>query len=201
MKEVLKLKFNELIRDFNPAEARIVIFEHIRDIPYYLVPQVADPYEWAVQMLYTQKASCSPKHYLLGLYFEELGIPVKYATYPFKWDKQKMEYPDEIKNLTHGLPIAYHVACKAHINSKWITIDATWDVALNKCGLFKINTNWDGESEMVVAVDTGEEIVHETLKDRLAFVNEKRNLYTDQEKTAYAEFINKFNAWLERLRR
>ena len=84
-------KFRKWTRNCDPQKARIAVFEQIRDIPYYLVEQVEDPYEWAASILEKNQGSCAPKHYLLGLLFPMLGLQVKYATYHFSWDKQNLD--------------------------------------------------------------------------------------------------------------
>ncbi len=199
MREIIDRKFNEWASALNAEEARIRIFEEIRDIPYYLVPQIAEPYDWAASILETKKASCSPKHYLLGLLFVRLGIPIKYATYPFNWDKQPIRYPAELKKLAQGSPVGYHVACKAYLEGKWVLLDASWDSALSKAG-FAVNVNWDGISDTVNSVVAPEEVLHDTLADRLNYVAKKRSLYTEEERATYAQFIEKFNSWLEQIR-
>lgn len=193
-------KFEEWVGRFGGKEARVKVFEQIRDIPYYLVPQIEDPLEWASSILKSHKGSCSPKHYLLGFLFGKLNIPVKYATYFFKWDSQPLRYTEELKQLSLGCPTGYHVACKASINNKWVLVDATWDLALGNAG-FPVNFKWDGLSDTRNAVLPFEETVHESLEDRLNFVREKRKLFSEQEKNTYAEFIPKFNDWLAGLRR
>ena len=164
------------------------------------MPQIADPYEWAESILNTNKASCSPKHYLLGFLFEKLGIRVKYMTYPFKWDKQPIKYTDELMRLAQGSPIGYHSVCKAFIDGKWILVDATWDLSLLKAG-FPVNQNWDGVSPTLNAVVAFDEVAHENLQGRLDFVKDKRLLFTEEQKATYALFIEKFNSWLGDLRR
>lgn len=193
-------KFALWVKGLSAKEARISVFNHIRDIPYYLVPQIADPCAWAESILKLNKGSCSPKHYLLGIFFTRLGIPVKYVTYPFKWGKQPIQYPPELMELARGSPIGYHVACKARLNDKWVLVDATWDRALKKAG-FSVNDPWDGLSDTLNAVVPFEEVIHESLEARLEFVTEKRLLYTEEEKLTYARFIEKFNLWLESVRK
>ncbi len=193
-------RFSAWTEGLNSQEARVAVFNQIRDIPYYLVPQMADPEEWAASILHNCKGSCSPKHYLLGILFGKLGIPIKYVTYPFKWLEQPIKYPAELKELAQGLPIGYHAACKAYINDKWVLVDATWDIALKKAG-FPLNDHWDGVSDTLNAVMPLEEVIHKSLEERLNYVREKKKLFTEAEKATYAEFMEKFNAWLESLRR
>jgi len=199
MKAIILKKFEELTKSSTPVEARIKIFEYIRDIPYYLVPQIGDPSEWAASIIEAHKGSCSPKHYLMGILFAKCGIKVKYATYSFKWDNQAVKYPDELKKLARDCPVGYHVACKADIDKRWVLVDATWDRALIKAG-FPVNMNWDGISDTKNAVISFEETIHESLQGRLDFVKDKRKMISEKQAAAYVQFIQKLNAWLEGLR-
>lgn len=193
-------KFASWTQGLNPEKARIALFNRIRDIPYYLVPQVDDPCEWGASILRTDKGSCSPKHYLLGFLFSKLNIPVRYATYPFKWDMQPIKYTDELKSLAQGSPVGYHVACQAYIDNRWILVDATWDSALRRGG-FLVNDNWDGRKETQNAVLPLQEVIHESLQERLDYVREKKKLFSESEKATYAKFIEQFNLWLEGIRK
>lgn len=197
--EIIWQKFKQWTNNLSPQDARIRVFEQVRDIPYFLVPQQDDPYLWAASILEAHKASCSPKHYLLGLLLGKIGIPVKYTTYQFRWSEQPLKYPDNLRKLTQGLPFGYHVACKARINNCDVLLDATWDIRLRSAG-FPVNITWDGLSDTLNAVTPVAQINHDTLQARLDYVGEKRKLISGQERTAYAEFIEKFNPWLDNLR-
>lgn len=199
MQNIINLKFQEWTEGLAPKEARIRIFNEVRDIPYYLVPQVDDAFAWAASILEANKGSCSPKHYLLGFYFGKLGIPLRYITYPFEWKDQPIRYPQEIKGLLGGLPTGYHAACKVYLGEKWVLADATWDAALSRAG-FPVNLGWDGLSETMNAVEPADEINHEELEGRLNFVRERKSVYSREEKEAYARFVPKFNSWLEEIR-
>jgi len=198
--KIIGQKFDIWTKNLKPEDARIAIFEHIRDIPYYLVPQIENPYEWAVSVLEADKASCTPKHYLLAILFRRLGIHVKYATYPFKWEAQPIKYPADLKELSIGLPAVYHLACKAYISGKWILVDATWDSALKGRG-FPVNEKWDGKSDTLNAALPSEEVLHEQVEDRIKYVAQKKSSWTEEEKTRYALFTKRFNQWLEDLRK
>ena len=193
-------KFNHWSARLPEDKARIAVFEHIREIPYYLVPQIADPQGWAASILTANKGSCSPKHYLLGMLFNRMGLEVKYVSYPFRWDKQPINYPPDLAELAKGSPIGYHGACKAKIDGQWVLVDATWDSALSKAG-FAVNLSWDGKGQTKNAVVPLEEVIHDNLRSRLDFVSRQRSLYTEKEKEIYVRFIEKFNLWLEGLRK
>lgn len=197
--KIIGQKFDAWTRGLNPEDARIAIFEHIRDIPYYLVPQIENPYEWAASILEASQGSCTPKHYLLAILFRRLGIHIKYATYPFKWEEQPINYPPDLKELAIGLPAVYHLACKAYISGRWVLVDATWDSALKGRG-FPVNEVWDGKSDTLNAACPIEEILHERVEDRIKYAADKRNTWAEEEKSRYSFFAKQFNRWLEGLR-
>ncbi|MFA6282151.1 MAG: hypothetical protein WCY05_06605, partial [Candidatus Omnitrophota bacterium] len=151
-------------------------------------------------MLELNKGSCQPKHFLLAMLFGKLNIPVKYVTYPFKWQDQPLKYNDGLKNLASGLPKAYHLACKAYIEDKWVLVDATYDLVLKKEG-FPVNENWDGMHDTKNAVVTQEEVIHDSLKERVDYEAFERSRYSEDEKNRYGAFVEKFNLWLENIRK
>ncbi|MDD5005428.1 MAG: transglutaminase family protein [Candidatus Omnitrophica bacterium] len=192
-------KFEQWTKNLNPKQARISIFNHIRDIPYAIVPQLRNPTSGPAGMLDLNKGSCQPKHYLLAIFFQKLGIPVKYVTYPFKWKDSSVNFPDQIQAIINDLPFAYHLACKAYIKEKWILVDATWDKPLKEVE-FPVNENWNGESDTINAVPAWDEIVHHTLQDRIRYEAEQRGRQSEEQKALYAEFIKRLNFWLESVR-
>lgn len=193
-------RFNQWTKDLEPQAARVSVFEHIRDIPYAIMPQLRDPDLGPAQMLKINRGSCQPKHYLLGLFFTKLDIPVKYVTYPFRWVNLPLNYPETLKNIVQELPLAYHLACEVCIDTKWVLVDATWDIALKKAN-FAVNEKWDGLSDTLNAVIPQEEIFHKSARKRWDYETQKRKSYTEKEKNIYVEFIEKLNRWLEDLRR
>jgi hypothetical protein len=192
-------KFRDWTGTLSPKEARITIFEHVRDIPYAIIPELRSPVAGPPGLIEGNKGSCQPKHYLIAQLFAKLDIPVRLVTYVFKWDDSEIKYPADLKNIISRLPVSYHLACKANINGNWALVDATWDLPLKKVG-FPVNEKWDGESETINAVNPIKEIIHESAEERVQFEKERRSRYTDSEKAIYAEFINKLNKWLESVR-
>lgn len=198
-KNIIREKFYEWTKSLGPKESRISIFEHVRDIPWELIPELIDPENGPVGILMHNKGSCSPKHFLLGLLYQELRIPIKYATYPLKWNDLDIAYPIELRKLANAMPLEYHVACKAFINNKWILLDATWDPPLKTAG-FPINENWDGFSNTLNAVKPLEEIIHKNVQERMDYVRTKTAHYTEKEHALKNRFYSEFNKWLEKLR-
>lgn len=193
-------KFGHWTGSLAPKEARIAIFEHVRDIPYAIIPELRNPVSGPPGLIEQNRGSCQPKHYLIAQLFGKLNIPIRFVTYVFKWDDSEIKYPADLKNLISRLPVSYHLACKADINGKWALVDATWDPPLKKAG-FPVNEKWDGKSDTVNAVNPIKEIIHESAEERVQFEKERHSRYTDAEKAIYAEFINKLNSWLETVRR
>jgi hypothetical protein len=198
-KDILTKKFEEWTEGLGPEEARISVFGHIRDIPYAIIPELRDPYRGPAGMLTVNKGSCQPKHFLLADFFRRLGIPVRYATYPFRWADAGINYPADMKKMVKGLPPAYHLACKARIGAGWALVDATWDLPLKKAGM-RVNDNWDGMSDTINAVVPIEEALHDTIGDRVSYEATGKASYTGEERALYAEFIDKLNRWLDSLR-
>ncbi|MFA5146626.1 MAG: hypothetical protein WC515_04555 [Candidatus Omnitrophota bacterium] len=192
-------KFEEWTKGKDPKEARISVFEHIRDIPYAIVPSLRDPAAGPSGLLKLCKGSCVPKHFLLGTMFGMLGISVKYATYTFSWDDPGVKYPPDLRALVKKMPITGHLACKALIDGRWVLVDATWDRPLAKAG-FPVNERWDGVSDTANAVKYIKETVHESLEERIEYDGAVRGAFTAGEKAAYGEFIRRLNPWLDKIR-
>jgi len=192
-------KFNVLTKNLDPKDARIAVYKYIRDIPYAIIPELRDPEKGPAGMLNLNKGSCQPKHYLLAMLFGKLGIPVQYVSYSFKWGGQKIAFPEDLKMIAKDLPPAYHLACKAYINDKWVLVDATIDLPLKKVN-FPVNEKWDGQSGTINAVEPFDEVVHGSLMERVSYEAKQKSFYTEKERATYAQFIEKLNPWLESVR-
>lgn len=198
--KVLTEKFLEWTGGLSPKDARISIYEHIRDIPYSIVSELRDPQTGPAGLIRMNRGSCVPKHYLMHLMFTRLGLPVKYVTYLFNWNDPAIKFPPDLKKIVTAMPITPHLAVKADIDERWVSVDATYDLSLRIAG-FTVNEEWDGVSDTKIAVIPVEEIVHESLEDRLSFAERIVGEYTEKEKAAYAEFALRLNKWLEGVRK
>lgn len=198
--ELLAKKFAEWTKSLSAKSARISIYQHIRDIPYAIIPELRDPRTGPLDLIKMNKGSCVPKHFLMYLMMSELGLGVKYATYLFDWNDPAIKFPSDLKKVVKNMPITAHLATKVEIDGKWTLVDATYDLPLKKGG-FPVNELWDGVSDTKNAVIPIEEIVHESLQERLFFAGKRVGEYTDKERSAYALFTKKLNYWLEELRR
>ncbi|HRZ66920.1 MAG TPA: hypothetical protein P5521_02175, partial [Candidatus Omnitrophota bacterium] len=174
-------------------------FRRIRDIPYAIVPAMRDPAVGPCMMLKENRGSCNPKHVLLADEFRKLGLEVRYANYAFYWDDPAVKYPPELRALTKRIPAGNHLAVKALIGGRWVLVDATWDLPLKKAG-FPVNEDWDGVSDTKNAVTPINEVLNETIEERVKYDAAVRSRHTDEQKAAYAEFAGKLNKWLEVIR-
>lgn len=194
MNEIILTAFDEWTENVEPERRRIAIFERIRDIPY-VITGIIDP----VELLKRNKGTCSPKHFLLGMMYQNLDIPVKYASYPFKWSDLGIDYPETLRALTDELPVIPHVASKAYINGKWVLLDATWDPPLKEVG-FPVNESWDGYSNTLNAVNPREEVIHNTVQDRMEYLEWFESQYTEEHYELIDAFCAELNDWLEDVR-
>lgn len=180
-------------------EGRIAVFSCIRDMPYEIIAYLKDPYEGPARTIKAGRGSCTPKHFLLGAMFEMLDIPVKYVTYNFYWDDPDIDYPEDLRELAKKAPPEYHLAIKAHIERRWVLVDATWDPPLKKAG-YPVNESWDGIGDTINAVKPLEEIVHASAVERDDYTSRIKGAFSDEEQAALDAFVTALNSWCRRLR-
>jgi hypothetical protein len=184
-------KFKEWTRGRGAVEARVTIFEKVRDIPYAVVPEINNAQHY-VRMLTIGKGSCTPKHFLLRDLYEKLELPVLYVVYPFRWSDLEVDYPSWLRKLAEAVPTSYHLACKVEIGGNLVLVDATVDRPLRRLGL-PVNDNWDGAGDMVLPVTpVGEEQVYHPSE-----VGDYQAGYDE----ASLHFFSQMNAWLDRVRK
>ena len=174
----------------NAVQARIAVYERIRDIPYAGLPDLVDA-ERYVEILSVGRGSCTPKHFLLGSMYQKLGLQVLYVVYPFRWDEIEIDYPRRLLSLARQLPTSHHLACLVDIDDQLTLVDATIDPALRTLGL-PVNEYWDGSSDTLLAIaPCGEgEVYHPLEASLLKAQHDEKSL------AFYAEM----NRWLEAVR-
>ena len=159
--------FRDWVDGKNPVQARIAVFEKVRDIPYAVIPELIDSRRY-VDILKTGRGSCTPKHFLLADMFRRLGLLVLFAVYPFRWGERSEildNYPLKLKQMADRQPVGYHLACKVEINGRLVLVDATLDAPLSKLPLLPVNLEWDGFSDtMLPMTPTGEGITFHPLE-------------------------------------
>jgi hypothetical protein len=192
MYDIVNRKVREWTQGKSDKDARITIYYKIRDIPYAVIPELNDSKQYT-QILALDRGSCTPKHLLLCDMYQRIGLEVLYAVYPFRWDEFAFLYPPKLRRLAKAMPIGYHFTCKVDINGRFVLIDATLDLALQKIGL-PVNREWDGIKDTLLAVNPcGEEQLYHPSE-----AHSLQSGITDEKSFA---FINDLNSWLEELRK
>ncbi|MBL7120035.1 MAG: hypothetical protein ISS53_05060 [Dehalococcoidia bacterium] len=191
MNKIIDDKFNQWVQGKNAIEARISIYERIRDIPYATIPELTD-FERYVDILSINKGSCTPKHFLLCNMYQRLGLSVLFAVYPFRWDEIELDYTPRLRKLAEAMPTSHHLACKVDIDGRLVLVDATLDLPLKKLGL-TVNEQWDGESDTLLPIEPcGEEQLYHPL--------EAYSLQAQYDERSLA-FYREFNLWLDEIRK
>jgi hypothetical protein len=191
MNRIVLAKFKEWTRGKNSLEARVSVYNSIRDIPYAIIPELIDPKKYA-KIFAAGKGSCTPKHLLLCQMYQMLDITVLYACYPFLWDEIEIDYPAILRRLAKAIPTSYHVACKVEIGGDLVLVDATLDPFLELLGL-PVNKVWDGISDTLLPiVPCGEEQLYHPCET--SFVKPR----LDDKSLA---FYKELNLWLAKVRR
>lgn len=199
MNNIVKDKIGEWTNGDSVADDRISVFVHIRDIPYAIVPELFDVEKGPGRMLNLNKGFCVPKHFLMGMIYEELKMPVKYDVYSFKWSSLEVGYPEHIRRFAEKMPVTYHLALKIFTDNKWIVVDATWDPGLQKTG-FPVNDTWDGISDTKLAVTGACEFSCDDIYECAERYGEKIDSDTMADKLAFARFSSGFNEWISSIR-
>ncbi len=189
--DVVEAKFKEWTQGKTPREARIAIFNRIRDIPYAVIPELNDLRNYT-RILELNRGSCTPKHFLLCAMFQKLGLKVWYVVYHYRWDEFEEIYPPELRKLAREMPPGYHLACKVDIDSRLVLVDATLDPALALVGL-PVNQVWDGVSETLLPVNPCSE-------EEVYYPSEANLMQAQQVNDVTKTFYNGLNAWMELLR-
>lgn len=190
MEGIAAERFREWTAGQEGLQARVAVFERIRDIPYAVIPELNDAHRY-VEILTLGKGSCTPKHFLLCSMYQQLGLSVLYAVYPFRWDEVDLPYPPRLLRLVEALPMSYHLACRVEIEGRLVLVDATLDPALEQMGL-PVNKDWDGLSDTQLPM-------HPCGEEELYHPSEAASLRAQPDE-ARAAFYNALNQWLEELR-
>ena len=189
MPDIISKKFSQWTEGKNPLEARISVFQKIRDIPYAVIPEVVHPQKY-LDILKLNKGSCSPKHFLLADLLERLGITIFYSVWQFLWKDVPIEWPMELQKLANEMPVNTHLALRVDIGDNFILVDATLDPKLRTLGL-PIN-DWDGNSDTLLPI--------QPLGDEAWYSREERELIVPDFEEKSLVFYRELNSWLEEVR-
>jgi hypothetical protein len=191
MDGLIEQRFGEWTRGKNDVEARVSIYQQIRNMPYAVIPELVDA-EGYLEILKLGRGSCTPKHFLLCNMYQKLGMLVLYVVYPFRWDESEIDYPPRLRRLAEELPLSYHLACRVDIDGELVLVDATLDPALARLGL-PVNNDWDGASDTRLPMNPcGEEELFHPFEASLM-----RARHSEKQLAFYHEL----NSLLEKVRR
>jgi hypothetical protein len=192
---ILDETFNEWTKGRDPLQARINIFEKIRDIPYAVVPELID-YQRYVDILKLGRGSCSPKHFLMCEMFQRLGLLVLFVVYQYRRDEKPEileKYFPRLREMVQAMPVSHHIACKVEINGRFVLVDATLDLPLQKAGL-TVNVSWDGMNDALLPITPyGEEEWYHPLEAHLMHAR------MDEQMLAFYKELNACMEWVRRL--
>ncbi|HEY41327.1 MAG TPA: hypothetical protein G4O18_05660 [Dehalococcoidia bacterium] len=190
---LLEETFRQWTAGKDAIQARISIYEKVRDIPYAVIPELINPDRFA-DVLTLGQGSCTPKHLLLCNLFQRLGLMVLFAVYPFYWgDSSEVMVGnlEPVREMAQELPMSHHLACRVDIDGKLVLVDATLDPPLGKADLV-INHEWDGFSDTLLPMTPcGEEQLYHPSEAHLMEARSGQQ---------WLEFYTVLNACLERVR-
>ncbi len=174
-------------------QARISVYEHVRDIPYAVLPELISTANFK-DILTLGRGSCTPKHLLLCEMFQRLGLMVLLAVYPFYWGDSSdimIGILEPVRETAKTLPMSHHLACKVEIDSKLVLVDATLDPPLAKADLV-INQCWDGFRDTLLPMTPcgDEQLYHPS----------EAHLMEARSGQQWLEFYTKLNSCLEQVR-
>ncbi len=190
--EIIRETFEAWTRDCNPLQARIRLFEHVRDIPY-AYPASRDPAE----VLRHQRSSCSGKHYLLGELYRMLGLRVRHLICRHRFNESPLAFPAPMQEMLRKNEIVdLHDYLQIAVDDTWVDIDATWERGLREFG-FPVNDDWDGKSAMLLSVVPEDYAVAERDPERLK--EELLSKLTPRQRTLRRQFLEALSGWVQEL--
>lgn len=179
-------------KDHDPVQARIAVFERVRDIPY-AYPASRDP----VEVLESGHGSCSGKHYLLGEMYRLLGLKVRHMICTHRFNEAPIVFPPYMQAMLQKNEIIdLHDYLQLWIDDSWIDIDATWERGLREFG-FPVNEEWDGKNGMLLSVVPEDFAVAERDPERLK--EELLSKLTPRQRTLRKQFLELLSEWVQEL--
>lgn len=169
-------------------------FYFIRDIPYrYLEGTFEDQINSVIQ---GRGGSCTPKHYVLGELFKQLGATVEYALINFKWEDLQIDFPENINKIIGDLPEMTHTYLLLVEGDKKHIVDATWDGAIYDLGFPELH--WTSEGTSLAVIPHGRDVkIFPFFEDRAKYTREKLQGRPYQKELKQVDFMNTITAWLD----
>lgn len=181
--------FQNWTKACNQMQARVALFERVRDIPY-AYPASRDP----VEVLRLNRGSCSGKHYLLGELYRQLGLRIRHIICTHRFNESPVVFPEDMQEMLRKNEIVdLHDYIQICVGDEWIDVDATWDSGLRSFG-FPVNEDWDGASSMALSVVPEELTVVESDPERLK--EEMLSRLTPRQRTLRKQFLEALSRWV-----
>ncbi len=156
----------------------IKIFKRVQKIPYKVCKFEKEKIPQNLNY-----GDCRHKTLLLRQLLEKEGYEVKKIRVLFDW--KDLPLPPEILSILKKSPTVWsHNSLKVKVNDKWIKVDPTWNIKLEKKG-FPVTKKWDGETD-----------TKQITKGRLKFYDKekftKKIVIDKEEARDFAEALNNF---------
>ena len=188
----IRQTFDEWTRGCGQMQARVVLFERVRDLPY-CYPSSRDP----LVVLQQGRGSCSGKHYLLGEMFRLLGLQVRHMICTHRFNESPLPFPPPMQEVLRKNEIVdLHDYLQIAVNDSWVDIDATWERGLREFG-FPVNEDWDGASPMILSVVPEDYAVAERDPERLK--EELLSKLTPRQRALRKQFLEALSRWIQEL--
>jgi hypothetical protein len=190
--DLLRETLQAWTRNCDPVQARVKVFEGVRDIPY-CYPASANP----VEVLAQRRSSCSGKHYLLAEMFRMLGLQVRHMICTHRFNESALVFPPPMQEMLRKNEIVdLHDYLQISVDDSWIDIDATWERGLREFG-FPVNDEWDGKSAMILSVVPEEFAIAERDPERLR--EEMLSRLTPRQRALRRQFLEALGRWVAEL--
>lgn len=192
MSSLIEQKLSEWSAGLDPARARVVLFEQVRDIPYSY-PASRDPEE----VLRAGFGTCSGKHYLLAELYRRLGLRVRHMICSHRFNESDLPFPEDMQEmLRRDEVVDMHDYLQIEVDGEWVDIDATWERGLREFG-FPVTEEWDGRASMRLTVVPDEHVVVEGEAARAK--EEMLAKLSPRQRSLRKRFLDALSAWVGEL--
>ena len=192
MSTQIEEKFAEWSAGLSAEQARVALFERVRDSPYSY-PASRDPAE----VLRAGFGTCSGKHYLLAEFYRLLGLNVRHMICSHRFNESDLPFPQDMQEmLMRDEVVDMHDYLQVEIDGQWVDIDATWERGLREFG-FPVTEEWDGSSVMRLSVVPDEHVVVEGEAARAK--EELLAKLSPRQRSLRKRFLDALNNWVAEL--
>lgn len=211
---LIMINIHEIIPDYIPErlltskerwQSLQKVFLTLRDIPYGAY-QSSVPLktldEYLNNFLAQGIGACSPKHFLLGLMCEKIGMQVEYLSHYFFWQNIPLKYPEELRIALCKMPAQLHTSLAISLFAKEdeekYSIDCTWDLPLEAAG-FPVNRLGNSPNNCNLGIiPHSTPIIHRAAEDKWLFLQRTKSMMPPNQYTSL--FYKGLNEWMIAIR-